>query len=260
MIFFFDVDGTLLYHKQWCVPASAVDALRALHDAGHLLYLNTSRSPAEMANVLLPLADIPFDGAVLTGGALVLAHDQPVREIYAPQAEMARAMALLAQWHVPVRWQGLNDLFYTMEPPQENRNVLSWLFGFVPDVRPWQGERLMRLVVYLSDEQIAEMTSAFPALCVAPQGHTLVNITEKHVDKAEAMLTEAARLGFSPQQVVAFGDGYNDIAMLRSAGIGIAMGNCPEAVSRAAAYTTTPIEQDGILNAVRHFHFINQEG
>ena len=45
MLFFFDVDGTLLYHKDWCVPASAACALRQLHERGHLIYLNTSRSP-----------------------------------------------------------------------------------------------------------------------------------------------------------------------------------------------------------------------
>ena len=75
MIFFFDVDGTLLYHKEWRVPASAVQALKELHDRGHLLYLNTSRSPNEMVNVAAAMRELPLDGAVLTGGALVLAGE-----------------------------------------------------------------------------------------------------------------------------------------------------------------------------------------
>ena len=256
MIFFFDVDGTLLYHKEWRVPASAVQALKELHDRGHLLYLNTSRSPNEMANVAAAMRELPLDGAVLTGGALVLAGDRAVRELYAPEKDMHEALALLDSWHIPVRWQGKDTLHYTAEPSEETRGVLGWLFGFVPEVAPWQGERLMRLVLYAQDEQISTLQARFPRLCVAPQGHTLVNITSAQVDKAEAMLHEAERLGFERNQVVAFGDGLNDMDMLKQAGTGVAMGGCPPAVSLAADYTTTPIHQDGIMNALRHFGWI----
>lgn len=256
MIFFFDVDGTLLDHREWRGPASAVQALRQLHERGHLLYLNTSRSPNEMVNVAQAMRELPLDGAVLTGGALVLAGNQAVRELYAPEEDMRQAMAQLTDWGIPVRWQGRDALRYTAEPSEETRKVLSWLFGFVPEVAPWQGEKLMRLVLYAEDEQISALKAQFPRLCVAPQGHTLVNITASNVDKAEAMLHEAARLGFEREQVVAFGDGLNDVDMLKAAGVGVAMGDCPEAVSRAADYTTTPIRQDGIMNALRHFGWI----
>ena len=52
---------------------------------------------------------------------------------------------------------------------------------------------------------------------------------------------------------MAFGDGDNDITMLRYAGIGVAMGNADAAVKAAADYVTTGTDSSGIAKALRHF-------
>ena len=56
---------------------------------------------------------------------------------------------------------------------------------------------------------------------------------------------------------MAFGDGGNDISMLRHAGIGVAMGNAKEDVQAAANYVTNSVDEDGIANALKHFGIIN---
>ena len=68
-IIFFDVDKTLVDHGTWSVPASASAALVRLKEAGHRLYINTSRSVNEMKNVADLLAPLGLDGMVLSGGA-----------------------------------------------------------------------------------------------------------------------------------------------------------------------------------------------
>ena len=52
---------------------------------------------------------------------------------------------------------------------------------------------------------------------------------------------------------MAFGDGGNDVAMLRRAGIGVAMGNANDAVKSQADYVTTSVDEDGVLRALQHF-------
>ena len=56
---------------------------------------------------------------------------------------------------------------------------------------------------------------------------------------------------------MAFGDGENDMDMLRFAGVGVAMGNACDAVKAAADYVTDTVDNDGIEKALRHFGLID---
>ncbi|MBR5326468.1 MAG: HAD hydrolase family protein, partial [Prevotella sp.] len=62
--------------------------------------------------------------------------------------------------------------------------------------------------------------------------------------------------GFDPSRTIAFGDGGNDTSMILQAGIGVAMGNVIDALKQQADYVTTSVDDDGILNALRHYEVI----
>ena len=64
------------------------------------------------------------------------------------------------------------------------------------------------------------------------------------------------REGLRAEDVIAFGDGDNDIGMLRYAGLGVAMGNAPDNVKAEADYVTDRVEHDGIWNALERFGLI----
>ena len=55
---------------------------------------------------------------------------------------------------------------------------------------------------------------------------------------------------------VAFGDGGNDIPMLKEAAVGVAMGNASDEVKKAADYVTDNVDDDGIRNALEHLKLI----
>lgn len=59
-------------------------------------------------------------------------------------------------------------------------------------------------------------------------------------------------------ECIAFGDGGNDIPMLRATGIGIAMGSASDLVKSHADYVTNDVDENGIYNALVHFGVINQ--
>jgi len=74
--------------------------------------------------------------------------------------------------------------------------------------------------------------------------------------KAEGVREVAKSLGINRAEVICFGDGENDIEMLKYAGLGVAMGNAADRVKEAADLVTGSAEEDGIYNACRKLELI----
>ncbi len=95
-----------------------------------------------------------------------------------------------------------------------------------------------------------------PSLVASRWCPIFADINVRGVDKATGMAEFAAHFGFAHDETMAFGDGGNDVAMLRAAGVGVAMGNaCDEALA-AADYMTASVDDDGIRRALEHFGVI----
>jgi hydroxymethylpyrimidine pyrophosphatase-like HAD family hydrolase len=73
------------------------------------------------------------------------------------------------------------------------------------------------------------------------------------VDKSTGIDAVAAYFGWDVKQTMAFGDGGNDIGMLRHVGCGIAMGNASEEVKQHARYVTDDIDRDGVAKAIERY-------
>lgn len=73
------------------------------------------------------------------------------------------------------------------------------------------------------------------------------------VTKGQALLTLAETLGYSREQVMACGDSDNDLAMLKAAGLGVAMGNAEPEVKAAAAVIVADNNHDGVAEAIHRF-------
>ena len=76
--------------------------------------------------------------------------------------------------------------------------------------------------------------------------------------KPEGVQAMCERYGLTLDEAVAFGDGGNDIAMLRAVGTGVAMGNAGDNVKAAADLVTTDVDNDGIWNACVELGLIEQ--
>jgi len=73
------------------------------------------------------------------------------------------------------------------------------------------------------------------------------------IDKAACLEIILSRLSLTAQSLIACGDGYNDISMIRLAGLGVAMQNANEEVRKTADYITQSNEADGVAHVVKQF-------
>lgn len=84
-----------------------------------------------------------------------------------------------------------------------------------------------------------------------------VEVMPQNIDKAYSLGKLLKHLGLERSQMIACGDGFNDLSMIKYAGLGVAMANAQEAVKQAADYVTTSNDEDGVAKVIHKF-MLNQ--
>ena len=266
-----DVDGTLLD------PAGELrDAVRqaviAARQAGLRVILCTGRRFRSTRPVA---QDLQLDGPVVVhNGALVkdvasaeTLHCHPLPEPLCRRGldvlrRLAPPLIYLDSFHEEV--DILTEPLETLHPFQQ-----EYLQDNIPYCRFVDDLAATRLrgVVMLSVMAEAERLQALrPAVedALAGHGHTkmilnknfrghILEVLPATVSKWQALERLMAAEGVTAEDVMAIGDDYNDLEMIRGAGLGVAMGNAVEPVRAAAGYVTGSNDEDGVVQAIERF-------
>ena len=80
-----------------------------------------------------------------------------------------------------------------------------------------------------------------------------LNIVNPEVSKGTALRRLTDEIGVHPSEVIAIGDGLNDIPLLQQAGNAVAMGNAPDEVKAVCQYTTADVDHHGVADAINYF-------
>ena len=111
-------------------------------------------------------------------------------------------------------------------------------------------------VPYVPEElrtELREKILSLPGLCVTSSGMENLEVNAASCSKGDALKFLCTKLSVSPSQVMAIGDGDNDISMLQYAGIAVAMGNAASEVKTAANFVTGTNDRDGVAFAIEKF-------
>ena len=110
---------------------------------------------------------------------------------------------------------------------------------------------------FIGDNEVLENNAkATPEITWVHAYDRAMECYSKDISKASGIEFVAKSLGLTMDNVMVFGDGENDIDMIKKAGLGVAMGNADEVVKKAAKYVTTACGDNGIYNAMKHFDLI----
>jgi len=164
------------------------------------------------------------------------------------------------------------DLFssarYFIERETWASNIRRDFFGLQPVVADfnqlWRQERIIKgtLVVRSAEEKARvekfrrhfsrrlslsmTKTPAYPEI-------DFINVLTIGVSKKKALEALARHLGLAMAEIMAIGDGSNDISIISSAGLGVAMGNAPAEVKAVADYVTLDVDHSGVAAAIKRF-------
>ena len=256
---FFDIDGTLVSFNTHQIPPSAIQALAQAKANGHKVFIATGRPPLIITN--LGVIEHLIDGYVIINGALCFIGETVVRckEIPLKAAQLVVKDAREKNYGIIVVGEtdvavfdpkGEVDRIFRRELAVENLNQAKPM-----DVVLRQ--RIMQLTPFFTEDYEQGLMERIPE-CTSGRWHpAFTDITAKDADKGKGILAMAEHLGIDPRHTMAFGDGGNDTSMVRAAGIGVAMGNALDSLKKEADFVTTSVDEDGILNALRHFRLID---
>lgn len=257
---FFDIDGTIVPIGDHGIPADTRQALAEARERGVKLFISTGRHMDWINN----LGDEIFDGYVTANGSLCMDSSKK-KVLYmrcVSQDDIRRLAANPVSERFPFVVVPANGGLFTTKVDRNVQDGFDMLHLPQVPVKPLEaalGLDVVQMMVFATRDEI-ESSGLFTGVLrdSVPTSWCpyFADIIPAGSDKAVGIEEMCRIFGFDISETMAFGDGHNDIGMLKAAGTGVAMGNAADAVKEAADYITTDADKDGIGNALRHFGVI----
>ncbi|MEH7355882.1 Cof-type HAD-IIB family hydrolase [Neobacillus drentensis] len=229
-----DMDGTLLNNKGQISEANQ-QAIKAAQEKGIYVVLSTGRSLTtcrEHADALELTSYL-----VTVNGSEIWDEKRELVERNFVKAELIEWMWELTKQHKTKFWAISTERNWHDEMPEDIHNI-EWLkFGFNIDD---DATRKLILKELEAKGEFELSNSTMKNIEVNPLG----------INKAKGLGIVCSRLGIEMKNVMAVGDSRNDLMMIKSAGLGVAMGNAQDVVKAAADWVTATNEEDGVAKAI----------
>ena len=264
-----DLDGTLLNSKKELSPENAA-ALQWAADQGIEIVPTTGRFYGGMPEVIRNLPYLHY--AITINGAQVydVLNDVGIAKAEIPVERAVELMAWLDQFPVIYdcfmdNWgwmtRSLQEKADEFAPNEHYAKMLKELRTPVDELKAFLTERghdIQKSQFFAKDMDLRarlmeEIPQRFPGLIVSSAVVNNVEINDRNAHKGNAIRQLAQHLGLEMRQVLAFGDGSNDITMLQEAGIGVCMENGLDSVKAVADYITDSCDKDGVAKAIYRF-------
>ena len=259
-----DLDGTLTNHDKVVTPKTREALLKAASE-GAVIILASGRPTYGIEPVAECLELQKRGGYILSynGGNIVNAKtgeklfsqflpDEVIPELYAYAKEHGHALLGYAGNEIITE---MPDDQYVKEESRINKMNIRKVDNLFESLEPHPTKLLMTgdptLMLKAEEELVEKLGDRMDIFRSAP---FFLELVPKGIDKAKSLTRLLTKINLTPADLIAFGDGYNDLSMLKLAGMGVAMENAAPEVRAEADYVTLSNEEDGVAAALTHFN------
>lgn len=253
---FFDIDGTLLSFTTHEVPQSTKKAIKLLQSQDIKVIVSTGRS----INSIDHIKNLDFDGFITFNGGYCVTTDGEVLFKQALDPNDIQAVLNYTKKQ-PLSFSFMSEQEITIyDVTPEIAGMYAHLNLPVPplvDIDTVDVNSILQTNIFLGpDDEKAFMDAIMPNSVASRWTPLFADVNPKGQSKQVGIDIFCKHFGIDLSQTMAFGDGGNDITMLKHVALGIAMGNANPEVKEIADYVTTDVDDDGVWNALKHFHVI----
>ena len=262
----FDMDGTFLdSHKE--IRPSTVEACKRASDAGKILAIDTGRAVSELT--LYPFGEMGIRYGACTCGTVIYDFEQGL--VLAKKVIPAEFIPILAEasakedlmLQVMVNGISYVEAADVANMPHFQMAVYQPLYeattSLVDDVRAFAIEHaheINKMNMYhatpegrlRTQERLAHLPLDFTYA-----EETSFEVTPQGVSKGTGLVDLCSILGIPIEEAIGVGDAFNDVPMLKMAGLGVAMGNSNEAALKAADVVVGDNDHDGIAEVIDRY-------
>lgn len=252
----FDIDGTLYDHDKK-IPESTMQALAMLKEAGHMLAIATGRAPFMVKPVL---EETGIENFISFNGQYVYANGAVIFENPLKTESLIQLEKHAFKHDHPIVFLTHDDLVANMDFHEHIKTSLGTLHmkhprkasAFYNDNKIYQA-----LLFQQADED--ELYDGMDDNIKFIRWHEVSrDVVPQDGSKMNGIKHLADALNVDIKDTVAFGDGLNDIEMIRDSGIGVVMGNGMDALKAHADFITKNVDEDGIMHAVQQLNLIKE--
>jgi len=260
-----DIDGTFI-GKDGNISVEDREALAKVRQSGIQVSLSTGRVVQACLKIIKQLSldgyHMFFDGAVVSkasDGSEI--YVQPIK-----QGVVKQAVEFVHRYDIYLELFSSNHYFVERESwASEIRSSFFGIEATVVDFTDlWKRERIVKAQLIASSPQEATKAKKFYthfdgklrfswAKTPAYPDIDFINVIAPEVSKGKALEALVSYLGIPLDEVMAVGDGNNDIPLLKSAGLAVAMGDAPDEVKAVADYITLDVDHNGLAAAINKF-------
>lgn len=256
---FFDIDGTLVSFRTHNIPPSTVDALQKAHDKGIKVFIATGR-PRVLINNMSQLENAGIiNGYVTLNGAYCFVEDDLVFSSPISHESAVTIGRYAEAHHVPCIFVPAHGIRACNPDTLMEEVFYKHLHADrIPETtfeEGWDGD-IYQITAFFTQSEEEEALRNVTDVNSNRWHPSFTDLTNAVCDKRSGVERMATHFGFNKDEVMCFGDGGNDIPMIAYASIGVALGNADNEVKSHADYVTTDVDNDGIANALKHFHII----